>query len=100
MSMICSFYLVWVYVKMSQYQSFFMSVSSNQEGFQLYTGNYVRFTPGKEGRWYQQNEGICIETQSFPDSPNQESFPSVVLHPGEQYEARTVYAFYNYMKNR
>ena len=85
---------------MSQYQSFFMSVSSNQEGFQLYTGNYVRFTPGKEGRWYQQNEGICIETQSFPDSPNQESFPSVVLHPGEQYEARTVYAFYNYMKNR
>ncbi|MBR0546175.1 MAG: hypothetical protein IIW99_08175 [Treponema sp.] len=55
---------------MSQYQSFFISVSSNQEGFQLYTGNYVRFTPGKEGRWYQQNEGICIETQSFPDSPN------------------------------
>lgn len=83
---------------MSQYQSFFISVSSNQEGFQLYTGNYVRFTLGKEGRWYQQNEGICIETQSFPDSPNQESFPSVVLHPGEQYEARTVYAFYNYMK--
>ena len=83
---------------MSQYQSFFMSMSSNQEGFQLYTGNYVRFTPGKEGRWYQQNEGICIETQSFPDSPNQESFPSVVLHPGEQYEARTVYAFYNCMK--
>ena len=77
-----------------------MSVSSNQEGFQLYTGNYVRFTPGKEGRWYQQNEGICIETQSFPDSPNQESFPSVVLQPGEQYEARTVYAFYNDMKNR
>ena len=66
-------------------------MSSNQEGFQLYTGNYVRFTPGKEGRWYQQNEGICIETQSFP---------SVVLHPGEQYEARTVYAFYNDMKNR
>ena len=83
---------------MSQYQSFFISVSSNQEGFQLYTGNYVRFTPGKEGRWYQQKEGICIEIQSVPDSPNQESFPSVVLHPGEQYEARTVYAFYNYMK--
>ena len=85
---------------MSQYQSFFMSVSSNQEGFQLYTGNYVHFTPGKEGRWYQQNEGICIEIQSVPDSPNQESFPSVVLQPGEKYEARTVYAFYNDMKNR
>lgn len=70
-----------------------MSVFTNQEGFQLYTGNYLRFTPGKEGRWYHQNEAICIETQSFPDSPNQKSFPSVVLQPGEQYEARTVYTF-------
>ena len=66
---------------MSQYQSFFMSVSSNQEGFQLYTGNYVRFTPGKEGRWYQQNEGICIETQSFPDSPNQEKISFCCVAP-------------------
>lgn len=70
-----------------------MNVYSNQEGFQLYTAKYMNHISGKNGFWYRPYEAVCIETQSFPDSPNQNHFPSTVLHPGELYEAKTVYAF-------
>ena len=70
-----------------------MTVSSNQEGFQLYTAKYVNHVAGKDGRWYVPYQAVCIETQSFPDSPNQPDFPPVMLKPGQQYEARTVYEF-------
>lgn len=70
-----------------------MSISSNQEGFQLYTAKYMNHIPGKNGFWYRPFEAVCIETQSFPDSPNQSHLPSTILHPGEKYEAKTVYSF-------
>lgn len=70
-----------------------MTVSTNQEGFQFYTAKYVNHVPGKKGFWYTPYMAVCIETQSFPDSPNQKNFPSTILHPGEKYEAKTVYSF-------
>lgn len=70
-----------------------MTVSTNQEGFQLYTAKYVNHVAGKDGRWYMPYQAVCIETQSFPDSPNQPDFPPVMLKPDQQYEARTVYEF-------
>lgn len=70
-----------------------MSITSNLEGFQLYTAKYMNHIPGKNGFWYRPYEAVCIETQSFPDSPNQSHLPSTILHPGENYEAKTVYSF-------
>lgn len=70
-----------------------MTVSTNQEGFQLYSAKYVNHIPGKKGVWYRPYQAVCIETQSFPDSPNQKNFPTTVLQPGQVYDARTVYKF-------
>jgi aldose 1-epimerase len=42
---------------------------------------------------YRQRNGFCLETQHFPDSPNQPAFPSTILRPGEEYRSRTVFAF-------
>lgn len=70
-----------------------MEVFTNQEGVQLYTAKYVKNLPGKKGFWYMPFEAICLETQSFPDSPNQKDFPPVILKPGQEYKAITVYKF-------
>ena len=70
-----------------------MKVYTNQEGVQLYTAKYMDRVPGKDGCHYKPYEAICLETQSFPDSPNQKAFPSVILHPGQKYNAVTIYEF-------
>jgi len=73
----------------------FMEVYTTQPGVQFYTGNFLdgTLTGGKNGAKYVQHAGLCLETQHFPDSPNQPSFPSTVLKPGETYHQVTVYKF-------
>jgi len=65
-----------------------------EPGVQFYTGNFLDGkTPGKGGFTYPRRNAFCLETQHFPDSPNQPKFPSVVLKPGERYHTITTYKF-------
>ena len=71
-----------------------MAISTTEPGIQLYTGNYLNGTvTGKGGKAYPQHGGLCLETQRFPDSPNQPHFPNTVLRPGEIYRTTTVHHF-------
>ncbi|UED86656.1 aldose epimerase family protein [Streptomyces profundus] len=71
-----------------------MTVSTTEPGVQFYSGNFLDGTlVGTSGRAYRQGDGLCLETQHFPDSPNQPDFPSTTLRPGETYRSTTVYAF-------
>lgn len=72
----------------------YLEVFSDEPAIQFYTGNFLDGTlPAKNGGTYGHRSGFCLETQHYPDSPNQESFPSVVLAPGEKYETRTSFKF-------
>jgi len=67
---------------------------TTEPGVQFYTGNFLDGTiTGFNGVTYNRHYGFCLETQHFPDSPNQPAFPSVVLKPGETYRQLTVYRF-------
>jgi aldose 1-epimerase len=71
-----------------------LDVETTEPGVQFYTGNFLDGTiTGKAGHVYRRRSGFCLETQHFPDSPNQPSFPSTILRPGEEYRSRTVYTF-------
>ncbi len=71
-----------------------MEVLTTQPGVQLYTGNFLDGTiTGREGVVYGKYWGLCLETQHFPDSPNQPSFPNTILRPGEEYKHTAVYRF-------
>lgn len=71
-----------------------LEVHTTQPGLQFYSGNSLDGgVRGKGGQRYGQRSGFCLETQHFPDSPNQPAFPSTVLRPGEAYASRTVYRF-------
>lgn len=71
-----------------------MEVHATQPGVQFYTGNFLDGSlRGKGGVVYNQHTGFCLETQHFPDSVNQPSFPSIVLAPGQQYRQTTVFRF-------
>lgn len=71
-----------------------MEVLTTEPGVQFYSGNFLDGTiTGKNGKVYKQRYGLCLETQRFPDSPNQPSFPSTVLEPGETYKTATVFKF-------
>lgn len=70
-----------------------MEVFTDQPGVQFYSGNFLDGTEKGRGTAYQFRTGFCLETQHFPDSPNQPSFPSVVLKPGATWESRTIYKF-------
>lgn len=71
-----------------------MEMLSDDHGVQLYTGNFLDGTfKGKDGQVYQQRMGFCLECQRHPDTPNQASFPSALLKPGETYKKNTVYRF-------
>ncbi len=71
-----------------------MEVLTDQPGVQFYTGNFLDGTQqGKGGKAYQKRCAFCLETQHFPDSPNQPSFPSTELKPGQEYKTSTVYRF-------
>jgi aldose 1-epimerase len=67
---------------------------TDRPGVQFYTANYLDGSVvGRDGTAYRQTDAFCLEPQHFPDSPNQPSFPSTVLRPGETYRARDVYRF-------
>lgn len=69
-----------------------MEIRTTQPGIQFYSGNFLDGT--ETGGGYKQHEGFCLETQHFPDSPNQPSFPSTMLKPGETYKHTTVHRFF------
>jgi aldose 1-epimerase len=69
-----------------------LEILTTEPGVQFYTGNFLDGTlRGKGGKVYRQRYGFCLETQHFPDSPNQPAFPSTVLKPGDHYRTTTVY---------
>ena len=71
-----------------------LDVNTTEPGVQFYTGNFLDGTlTGKSGHVYRHRNGFCLETQHFPDSPNQPAFPSTILRPGSEYRSRTVYTF-------
>jgi aldose 1-epimerase len=71
-----------------------LEVFTTEPGLQFYTGNFLDGkTPGKGGVAYPRRNALCLETQHFPDSPNQPKFPSVILNPGERYHTVTTYKF-------
>ena len=71
-----------------------LEVWTTEPGVQFYTGNFLDGkTAGKGGATYPKRSVFCLETQHFPDSPNQPKFPSVVLSPGERYHTITTYKF-------
>jgi aldose 1-epimerase len=71
-----------------------MDVLTTQPGIQFYTGNFLDGTlTGRNGKKIVKYGGLCLETQHYPDSPNQPSFPNTILEPGQTYNEMTVYQF-------
>jgi aldose 1-epimerase len=71
-----------------------MEVYTTEPGVQFYTGNTLDGSEaGKSGNRYGPRSGLCLETQHFPDSPNQPAFPSTVLRPGATFHSTTIYRF-------
>jgi aldose 1-epimerase len=73
----------------------YMEVRTTEPGIQFYSGNFLDGTlkNTRNGIKYVKHAGLCLETQHFPDSPNQPSFPTTILKPGETYQQVTVYKF-------
>lgn len=72
----------------------YMEMFTTEPATQFYSGNFLNGTvTGKYNTVYQQRYGLCLETEHFPDSPNQPSFPTVILNPGEVYQTQTIYKF-------
>lgn len=72
-----------------------MEVFTTEPGIQFYSGNFLdgTLTNTKNGQKYVKHAALCLETQHFPDSPNQPSFPNTILKPGETYRQTTIYKF-------
>ncbi|MEU5088003.1 aldose epimerase family protein [Streptomyces sp. NPDC021356] len=71
-----------------------LRISTDQPGVQFYSGNFLDGTlVGPSGHTYRQGDGLALETQHFPDSPNHPAFPSTVLRPGRTYRTTTVHSF-------
>jgi aldose 1-epimerase len=71
-----------------------LDIHTTEPGVQFYSGNFLDGTAvGKHGHVYKFPNGLALETHHYPDSPNQPSFPSTILRPGQTYRSRTVYRF-------
>ena len=70
-----------------------MEVLTTQPGMQVYTGNWIEKQTGKEGKTYDRQDAVCLETQGFPNSPNVAFFPSPLLRPGQKYDEWCIYKF-------
>ncbi|WEO97628.1 aldose epimerase family protein [Streptomyces sp. FXJ1.172] len=71
-----------------------LKIFTDQPGVQFYSGNFLDGTlVGPSGHTYRQGDGLALETQHFPDSPNEPKFPSTVLRPGRTYRTTTVHRF-------
>ena len=73
----------------------YLTVATTEPGLQFYTGNFLDGTlkGTKKGLVYNKHYALTLETQHFPDSPNQPGFPSTLLQPGETYHQTTVFTF-------
>jgi aldose 1-epimerase len=71
----------------------YMEVHTVEPGIQFYTGNFLDGSLEGKGSTFAHRTGFCLETQHFPDSPNQPKFPSVTLRPGETYQTQSTYTF-------
>jgi aldose 1-epimerase len=71
-----------------------LTISTTEPGLQFYSGNFLDGTLyGASGHQYREGDGLALETQHFPDSPNHANFPSTVLRPNQTYRTRTIYGF-------
>ncbi len=70
-----------------------MKTFSDLPGVQLYSGNWIKHAPGKDGATYEQRCGMCLETQYYPDSIHHDNFPDVVYGPDRDYHTVTIYKF-------
>ena len=71
-----------------------LEISTTEPGVQFYSGNFLDGTrTGKSGLLYRQGDGLCFETQHYPDAPNHPMFPSTRLDPGQTFRSRTVWRF-------
>lgn len=77
----------------SEESSLKMNFYTTLPGVQFYAGNYLGGRPGKEGKPMEKRTGFCLETQFYPDTPNQPTFPSCFFKAGEAYTSETVYEF-------
>lgn len=72
----------------------FLEVLTDQPGVQFYSGNFLNGKlTGKSGKPYERRNGMCLETQHFPDSPNHPEFPTTILEPGKEFRSTTIYRF-------
>lgn len=70
-----------------------LRIMTTEPGVQLYSGNFLMGQTGKGGKTYPHQSACCMETQHFPDSVNQPSFPNTILQPGEKFTSQTILAF-------
>jgi aldose 1-epimerase len=78
-----------------------LKISTTEPGIQFYSGNFLDGTLyGTSGHQYRQGDGLALETQHFPNSPNQANFPSTALQPGQKYQSATVFKFSTFRKHR
>ncbi len=76
-----------------------LTISTTEPGIQFYSGNFLDGTLyGTSGHQYRQGDGLALETQHFPDSPNHPNFPTTTLNPGQTYSSSSVYAFTTFKK--
>jgi aldose 1-epimerase len=67
-----------------------VEIRTTQPGLQFYSGNFLDGKPAGSGTVFEHRTGLCLETQHFPDSPNQPGFPSTILRPGQVYSEKTI----------
>ena len=71
-----------------------LEIRTTEPGIQFYSGNFLDGRlKGKSGKPYRKQTGFCLETQHFPDSPNQPGFPDTILLPGNDYRSKTIFKF-------
>lgn len=69
-----------------------LSVYTTEPGIQFYSGNFLDAgLVNRDGKPLGRHSALCLETQHFPDSPNQPGFPSTILQPGKEFRSRTIY---------
>jgi aldose 1-epimerase len=70
-----------------------LTISTTEPGIQFYSGNFLNgLDVGESGQTYRQGDGFALETQHYPNSPNEPDWPTTVLRPGEEYQTTTIYA--------
>ncbi|MEQ9411399.1 MAG: aldose epimerase family protein [Fuerstiella sp.] len=70
-----------------------LRIMTTEPGIQFYSGNFLKGQTGKGGKTYAHRSALCLETQHYPDSVNQDAFPSIILQPGEEFSSTTVLTF-------